>query len=227
MTRAYAIGRTLSNASPEYHRHRLLLRVRGWPLDDPSDPRPSSRAGMALITASWPRGHARCARRTLGKEEAPDSLPPPSDPWDRNAARRTSDMWPAPAARAQMRRSKKTRGETHGVRFPALTARLRPPAPRGDGARAGAGLRRLQLRPRRHRRRPPRLLEQGHIPGAELPRTSTRGSLRVRRPAATAATPCPRAQPGPRRSAAWASGRPRRWWSTTRRAACTPPAPGG
>jgi S-adenosylmethionine uptake transporter len=76
MTRAYAIGRTLSNASLNYLGIAFSFVYGVWLFDDPLTW--PALAGMALIVAAG-LAATRLRARTLGKE-APDTLPPPSDP---------------------------------------------------------------------------------------------------------------------------------------------------
>jgi S-adenosylmethionine uptake transporter len=76
MTRAYAIGRTLTNASLNYlgiafsfvYGILLFHDPLTWP----------ALSGMALIVGSG-LAATRLRARSLGKD-APDTLPPPSDP---------------------------------------------------------------------------------------------------------------------------------------------------
>jgi len=76
MTRAYAIGRTLSNASLNYLGIAFSFVYGIVLFDDPLTW--PALSGMALIVASG-LAATRLRARTLGKD-APDSLPPPSEP---------------------------------------------------------------------------------------------------------------------------------------------------
>jgi S-adenosylmethionine uptake transporter len=76
MTRAYAIGRTLSNASLNYLGIAFSFLYGVFLFHDPLTW--PALSGMALIVAAG-LAATRLRARTLGKD-APDSLPPPSDP---------------------------------------------------------------------------------------------------------------------------------------------------
>jgi S-adenosylmethionine uptake transporter len=76
MTRAYAIGRTLSNASLNYLGIAFSFVYGVFLFDDPLTW--PALSGMVLIVASG-LAATRLRARTLG-DEAQDSLPPPSDP---------------------------------------------------------------------------------------------------------------------------------------------------
>jgi S-adenosylmethionine uptake transporter len=76
MTRAYAIGRTLSNASLNYLGIAFSFAYGVWLFDDPLTW--PALSGMALIVGAG-LAATRLRARTLG-QDAPDSVPPPSDP---------------------------------------------------------------------------------------------------------------------------------------------------
>jgi S-adenosylmethionine uptake transporter len=76
MTRAYAIGRTLSNASLNYLGIAFSFAYGVWLFDDPLTW--PALSGMALIVGAG-LAATRLRARALG-EDAPDSVPPPSDP---------------------------------------------------------------------------------------------------------------------------------------------------
>jgi S-adenosylmethionine uptake transporter len=76
LTRAYAVGRTLTNASLNYLGIAFSFVYGVWLFDDPITP--AQLSGIGLIVGAG-LAASRLRARALG-QDAPDTLPPPSDP---------------------------------------------------------------------------------------------------------------------------------------------------
>jgi S-adenosylmethionine uptake transporter len=76
LTRAYAVGRTLTNASLNYLGIAFSFAYGVWLFDDPVSL--AQLSGIALIVGAG-LAATRLRARALGRD-APDTLPPPSDP---------------------------------------------------------------------------------------------------------------------------------------------------